>query len=65
MGLFSQIREGFEHVDLKDEDGSQQRLTRIEFEQLPLNKRVWAILNKRLRFYRGDIEITMKEALNR
>ena len=54
---------GFDRVDLKGADGQWQRLTRREFETLPLDRRVRAILGKQLRFYRDEIEITMREAL--
>jgi hypothetical protein len=54
---------GFDRVDVKGADGQWQRLTRLEFERLPLDRRVRAILGKQLRFYRGDKEITMREAL--
>jgi hypothetical protein len=54
---------GFDRVDLKGADGNWERLTHQEFEALPLDRRVRAILGKQLRFYRGDIEITMREAL--
>ena len=54
---------GFDRVDLKSVDGQWQRMTRREFESLPLDRRVRAILGKQLRFYRGDVEITMREAL--
>jgi hypothetical protein len=55
---------GFDRVDLTAEDGQWQRLTRLEFEKLPLDRRVRAILGKQLRFYRGDQEIPMREALD-
>lgn len=54
---------GFDRVDVKGSDGQWERLTRLEFERLPLDRRVRAILGKQLRFYRGDKEITMREAL--
>ena len=54
---------GFDRVDLKTLDGQWQRMTRVEFERMPLDKRVRAILGKQLRFFRGDQEITMREAL--
>jgi hypothetical protein len=54
---------GFDRVDLKSADGQWQRLTRRDFEALPLDRRVRAILGKQLRFYRDEVEITMREAL--
>jgi hypothetical protein len=54
---------GFDRVDVRTDDGQWQRLTRLEFERMPLDKRVRAILGKQLRFYRGDREVPMREAL--
>jgi hypothetical protein len=55
---------GFDRVDLRAPDGQWLRLTRQEFERLPLDRRVRAILGKQLRFFRGDHEITVREALD-
>lgn len=63
MGLFDKIRTGFDRVELNDKTGKERLLKRSEFDALPLDQRVWAILNKKVRFYRGDQEITTKEAL--
>jgi hypothetical protein len=54
---------GFDRVDVRADDGQWQRMTRLEFERMPLDKRVRAILGKQLRFYRGDREVPMREAL--
>jgi hypothetical protein len=61
VGLFGSDR-GFDRVEI----GSgleKRRLTRAEFEALPLDQRIRAILGKQLKFYRGDREIPIKEAL--
>jgi hypothetical protein len=64
MGLFSpKDGEGFDRVELRSASGAVQTLTRFEFESLPLDQRVRAILNKQLRFFHGDREIPMREAL--
>ncbi len=63
MAPFGGIERGFDRVDLKSADGEWQRLTRLEFEKLPLDRRVRAILGKQLRFFRNDQEIPMREAL--
>jgi hypothetical protein len=63
MGLFDKIREGYDEVELRDEDGKVTRLSPKEYEGLPVDKRVRAILKKQLRFFRGTSEIPMKEAL--
>jgi len=54
---------GYDRVDVRSADGHWERLTRAEFERLPLDRRVRAILGKQLRFFRGDKEIPIREAL--
>jgi hypothetical protein len=54
---------GFDRVELKHADGRLEQLTRPEFEKLPLDRRVRAILGKQLRFFRGEREVPMREAL--
>jgi hypothetical protein len=43
--------------------GLPRQLSRSEFESLPLDQRVRAILGKKLKFFRGKQEITIREAL--
>jgi hypothetical protein len=43
--------------------GLPRRLTRSEWEGLPLDQRVRAILSKKLRFFNGDSEIPIRAAL--
>jgi len=54
---------GFDRVEMRSSTGKVERFTCIEFQSLPLDKRVRAILGRQLRFFRGDCEITMREAL--
>jgi hypothetical protein len=54
---------GFDYVIVTLEDGKERRLTRREFEALPLGDRVTAILRGKLRFFRDDVEVPMKEAV--
>jgi hypothetical protein len=63
VSLFGNDDRGFDRVEVGAEPGEVKRLTRREFEALPLDQRVRAILSKQLRFYRGDREIPMREAL--
>jgi hypothetical protein len=55
----------FDHVEVPDTVGGglPRRLTRSEWEALPLDQRVRAILSKKLRFFRGTQEVSMREAL--
>ena len=56
---------GFDRVDMPPKgDEPPRRLTRAEFEALPLDQRVRAILSKKLRFYRGGKEVPVREALD-
>jgi hypothetical protein len=54
---------GFDYVLVTLDSGEERRLTRREFEALPLGDRVAAILRGKLRFFRDDVEIPMKEAV--
>jgi hypothetical protein len=54
---------GYDRVELRSPTGEPKLMTRVEFERLPLDQRIRAILSKRLRFYRGGREVSMKEAL--
>jgi hypothetical protein len=54
---------GYDRVELSLPTGEVCRLSRYEFEALPLDQRVRAILSKQIKFFRGSKQITMKEAL--
>ena len=55
---------GFDHVDLPPRgDAPRQRLTRRDFEALPLPERIGLLVQGTLRFYRGDREIAASEAM--
>jgi hypothetical protein len=55
---------GFDHVDLPSRgDEPRQRLTRRDFEALPLQQRIGLLVQGTLRFYRGDREIAASEAM--
>ena len=63
MGLFDNNGRGFDRVELAGPGGQVQRLSRVQFEALPLDQRVRAILSKQLKFFRGDKEIHIRDAL--
>jgi hypothetical protein len=44
-------------------DGKTRQLSRTEFQALPLNERVRAILTRSVRFYRGGEEVPLKMIL--
>ncbi len=56
---------GFDRATLALPSGEVRRLTREQFEAMPLSERVRAMLGKSLKFYRGNKEIPIKEALDR
>jgi hypothetical protein len=64
MGFMTNDGRGFDRVELTEPAGDVKQMTRRQFEAMPLDLRVRAILNKRLRFFRGDREIPMREALD-
>ncbi len=67
MGLFgrSSFDEdvGFDEATLTLPDGSLRRLSKAQFDALPLGERIRSILDKSLKFYRKGQEIPMKQAL--
>jgi len=64
MGLFANDDANkFSHVEMISATGEVRRMTRTEFEALPLDQRVRAILSKQLKFFRGEKEIHMRDAL--
>lgn len=54
----------FDCVELSDGPNGPERLTRAQFEALPIDRRVRAILGNRLRFFRGEAEVSVREALD-
>jgi hypothetical protein len=63
MGLFDSLKKGaYDRVELK-EGGETKHLNPEEFRALPLDKRVKAILEKRLTFFSGDTVVPSGEAL--
>lgn len=64
MGLFGNgDGSGYDRVELAASNGHVRRLSRGEFESLPLDERVRAILGKQLKFFRNGKEVTMRDAL--
>ena len=55
---------GFDHVDVPSRGAApRQRLTRRDFEALPLRERIGLLVQGTLRFDRGDREIAASEAM--
>jgi hypothetical protein len=56
-------QEAFDRVEILEESGQHRSLDRAQFYALKLDERVRYILGKRLRFYRRDAEVPLKDAL--
>jgi len=55
---------GFDHVEMPPHgDAPRRRLTKREFEALPLSERIGLLVQGTLRFYRGEREIAASEAM--
>jgi hypothetical protein len=55
---------GFDHVEMPPRgEAPRRRLTKKEFEALPLPERIGLLVQGTLRFYRGDREIAASEAM--
>ena len=56
---------GFDHVELPSDgdDKPNRRLSRHQFEALPLEERVGLLAQGTLRFYRGDEEVAASAAM--
>jgi hypothetical protein len=54
---------GFDEATLVNAFGETRRMTKAEFDALPLGDRIRALLDKSLKFFRGGREVSIKEAL--
>jgi hypothetical protein len=43
--------------------GERRVLSPAEFQSLPLNERVSVLLHKRVKFFRGEVEVSARDAL--
>jgi hypothetical protein len=53
----------YDRVEITGPSGVRT-LTRDEFEKLPLNERVQALLAKQVKFFKGGKEVAAKEVLS-
>ena len=55
---------GFDQVEIPPRgDAPRRRLTKKEFEALPLSERIGLLVQGTLRFYRGDQEVSPSAAM--
>jgi len=58
------VKTGFDHVELpSDGEYPTEKLTRQQFESLPLQERVGLLVQGTLRFYRDGREVRATEAM--
>jgi hypothetical protein len=59
------VATGFDHVDLPPGggQGARTRLSKREFDALPLQERIGLLVQGTLRFYRGDQEVSAADAM--
>lgn len=53
----------YDRVEIASLGGTPRHLNAAQFKTMPLAERVRAILGGHVRFFRGDAEVPMKEAL--
>jgi hypothetical protein len=53
----------YDRVELPKPDGSVRKLTRKEFEILPLRERVSCLIEGSARFFLGDVSVPAREAM--
>lgn len=53
----------YDQVTIREDGGGERKLGPHEFAALPINERVSAVLQKRLKFYLRGIEVPEREAL--
>jgi hypothetical protein len=65
VALFSRPNSSrsFDTAKLELPSGQIQQLTREEFDAMPLDQRVRALLSKNLKFYKDGVQVASKEAL--
>jgi hypothetical protein len=55
--------QGYDRIAIPTAGGSRRFMTKPEFENLPLSDRVKLLMGGTLQFFRGDKQITAREAL--
>jgi hypothetical protein len=58
-----EVKERYDEVSAPGPDGEPQRMSKQQFERLPLENRVRLLVQGTLRFYRGGEEIPPSEAM--
>jgi hypothetical protein len=53
----------YDLVSIRGINGGERKLDPTEFAALPINERVSAVLQKRLKFYLNGVEVPEREAL--
>lgn len=53
----------YDQVSIRVDGGGERKMGPSEFAALPINERVSAVLQKRLKFYLRGVEVSEREAL--
>jgi len=53
----------YDLVSIRSDGGAERKMGPHEFAALPINERVSAVLQKRLKFYLRGVEVPEREAL--
>jgi hypothetical protein len=53
----------YDTVELPRDDGTVRKLSRKEFENLPLRERVAALIDGKARFFRGALVVSARDAM--
>jgi hypothetical protein len=53
----------FDQVTIRSDNGGERKMGPSEFAALPINERVSAVLQKRLKFFLNGVEVSEREAL--
>jgi hypothetical protein len=56
---------GYDRIAIPTPGGSPRLLTKSQFEELPLAERVKLLVGGGLQFFRGDKQVTAREALRK
>jgi hypothetical protein len=59
----SPLAAGYDQIEVLSADGGKRRLTRAQFEELPLTDRVRMLAAGSLRFYRRGEPVAAREAM--
>jgi hypothetical protein len=54
---------GYDRIGISDANGAMRYMNKSEFENLPVAERVRLLMGGKLKFFRGEQQVTAREAL--